>query len=96
AALDLLTGMAREEGMPVRYRDYRAAFTEDAACFYPGTAEPPAEAEEAADPRIDALRRENAALRNDLAALHDSRSWRLTAPLRATADRLRSMARSGR
>ncbi|MGH7085827.1 MAG: hypothetical protein ACREFN_12640 [Acetobacteraceae bacterium] len=27
AALDLLTGMAREEGMPTRYPDYRAAFS---------------------------------------------------------------------
>ncbi|MGH7102681.1 MAG: hypothetical protein ACREFJ_09815, partial [Acetobacteraceae bacterium] len=62
----------------------------------PGTAEPLPPAEQPPDPKIDALLRENAALRGDLAALHGSRSWRLTAPLRKTADRMRSVVKSGK
>ncbi len=108
AALDLLTGMAREEGMPTRYRDYCAAFAEDAASFYQRRDQPPAPAPAAGPPRggddarevpaespaIDVLLRENAELRRDLSALHGSRSWRLTAPLRRAADRLRSIMKS--
>lgn len=109
AALNLLTTMAREEGMPSDYRAYCAAFAEDSAIFYPPTAEAPAAEppvpqaagggasdEPPEDGEIEALRRENAELRRDIAALHASRSWRLTAPLRAAADGLRALARSGR
>ena len=106
AALDLLTEMAREEGMPTRYGDYCAAFAEDAACFYQRREQPPTvpagglpgdgESQDAAaaNLQIDALLRENTNLRRDVAALRNSRSWRLTAPLRATADRLRSIIKS--
>lgn len=33
-ALDLLTTIGRQEGMPIRYRDYITAFAADKACFY--------------------------------------------------------------
>ena len=34
AGLDLLTVTTRDDDMPARYRDYRAAFLADAPCFY--------------------------------------------------------------
>ncbi|MDA8050841.1 MAG: FkbM family methyltransferase [Rhodospirillales bacterium] len=101
AALDLLTEAAREDGMPTRYRDYLAAFAADAACFYqrprqPESPAPSAECprrvtEEAPDPgaAIEALKAENAALRQDLDAMRASRSWRITALLCRARDAVR-------